>query len=56
MIHLVMVHKVKELSCANLGVKVLVPGDLDDGVQMRLLLFLSLLLLICLFSLQQFQA
>lgn len=52
-VYLVMVHKVEELCGADLGEEVLVSGNLDDSVQVRLLFLLLLLLLLCLLSLQR---
>ena len=49
--YFVVIHKVKELGGANLLMKILICGHLDDGVQMRFLLLLPLLLLVCLLGL-----
>ena len=49
--YLVVVHKIKELSGANLIGEVRIPSNLDDGVQMCFLLLLPFLLLICLLGL-----
>lgn len=50
-LYLVIVHKIKEVSGADLTGKILVPSNLDDGVQVRLQFLLLLLLLLCLFRL-----
>jgi len=49
--HLVIVHQIKELMCANLLLEVLISCHLDDGIQMGLHLLLSSSLLLLSLSL-----